>query len=221
MEYTNLHDLLKYAQKLDDSGDYVRSEQLTDAMIPDYTQMACDRLRKPYPQYEKWQYLSEHYDDIANLAFSTFLKDIYNLDPELMEYFNQDEDYNDFPDYDELSETERGKSELRGIAGTGGWQPPMASKNDDFMIYPFVLRLLERAGVEVPNHYISEDVNFRIEDLLKKPKAMSKFVDEIAKLPHTTVIEKFMPEKYMADASIEYIKKFYAGNGIRRKKKIG
>jgi hypothetical protein len=182
----------------------------------DYGKMALDRLYNKYgPMYELPDHLSKNYMRIAQTAFDRFVADIRDLEPELMSWFNQDKDYPDGPNFEELNKTDSGQKMITHYAEFG-WTPPMTSdpKDDSFMIYRLTLRLLKRAGAEVPNHYISEDRNFKVENLLQKPTIREAFIKEIAGLSHDTIL-KFMPTHYLEQASNDEIDQYIANKNSK------
>ena len=161
------------------------------------------------------EHLSKNYTKIASAAFGDFLNDIENLNPLLMKWFDQNEGYNDEPDFEELNKTNKGK-EIIAQYIKNGWQPSLIGSKNDFGIYKFVLKLLDKAGAEVPNLYISEDRNFSVANVLKDKNIRTAFIEEISKLSHETLL-KFMPQEYMIRNSNNAIDEF---KQIRRKKKI-
>lgn len=188
----------------------------------DYGKMAFDRLYNKYgPAYELTDHMSENYMKVAQTAFNRFVTDIRNLEPKLMEWLNQDEDYPDAPNFEELNKTAQGRKLIAHYT-EHGWSPSMTSdpSDDSYMIYRLTLRLLKRAGAEVPNHYLSEDRDFRVENLLKEPNVREAFIKEVAGLSHKALLE-FMPKHYMAQASNDEVDQ-YVGirTAERRKKKI-
>jgi hypothetical protein len=181
-----------------------------------YGDLAFERLYNKYgSMYELPYHLSDNYMKIAQNAFGEFIEDIENLDPELMDWFDQNEDYNDEPDIKKLEKTAQGRETLAQYMELG-WQPKMTSKENNFGIYKFVLKLLENSGAKIPNLYLSEDRNFSVSSILKDKNIRTAFIGEISKLSHETLL-KFMPQEYMirtCDAAIDEFQK------PRRRKKI-
>lgn len=198
--------LLRYANKLDKQNNPEAADAVTNSVTYNYGNDALERLAAPLKAiYELPQYLSKNYMNIANKAFSRFASDIRHQDSELMEYFNQDVDYDDEPDFDELIETDPALVEQYLLTG---WVPSMTSDNYTYAVYKLVLRLLERVGAkDIPNVFLSEDKSFEIQKILKQPGITEKFIQELIKLPHETLI-KLMPPRYLADASDDAIEEF-------------
>ena len=181
-----------------------------------YGDLAFERLYGKYGKmYDLPYHLSDNYMKIAQNAFGEFLEDIENLDPELMDWFDQNDDYDDEPNIEELDKTAQGREILAQYIEQG-WKPSMTSKHNNYDIYKFVLKLLDRAGAKLPNMYLSEDRNFTAGNILKDNNIRTAFIGEISKLPHETIL-KFMPSRYIIKASDAEIDKFH---NSRRKKKI-
>lgn len=181
-----------------------------------YGNQALERLRNIYgSMYALPEYLSKNYTKIASIAFEEFLDDIESLNPQLMQWFDQDEGYNDEPDFEELNKTNKGRKIIAQYI-ENGWQSSLVGPPNDFGIYKFVLRLLDRAGAKVPNSYLSEDRKFSVANTLKDKNIRTAFIKEILKLSHETLLQ-FMPQEYMIRNSNKAIDEF---KQIRRKKKI-